>query len=301
VKVYRLYRIVDGDLVDELPQQLRKADHGPYSGVVGVLTHLGRAEEPAHPVGYSFEIQVSEGPRAQRIVMPMEAFIDVEDQRVSLPAPLCFIELKIVRAGLSRWESELGGENEAKMSHEPSVDLEPAPDIELDPARARGKALARARAAARAREKEREREAARAQALAKHRAFVDSFRRLWLFRDVIYVTETTPRPSEIEEVVLQIKSLHYQRDDALRRLREQVANFEAAETYATRGVIRRPLADDVKLLVWTRDGGACVRCGARTGLHFDHIIPLAKGGSDSAENIQILCQTCNLAKSDRIA
>jgi len=71
----------------------------------------------------------------------------------------------------------------------------------------------------------------------------------------MYVAESPPRPSKLEELVLQIKSMHYQRDDALRRLREQVANFEA-ESHLARGVVRRPLADDVKLLVWTRDGGA---------------------------------------------
>ena len=52
---------------------------------------------------------------------------------------------------------------------------------------------------------------------------------LWLYRDMLYVTERDPRPSETEEIVLRIKSLHFQRDEALKRLKEQVANFEAIE------------------------------------------------------------------------
>jgi len=36
-------------------------------------------------------------------------------------------------------------------------------------------------------------------------------------------------------------------------------------------------------------------------LHFDHIIPVAKGGGNTKKNIQILCQTCNLKKADHIA
>ena len=67
------------------------------------------------------------------------------------------------------------------------------------------------------------------------------------------------------------------------------------------GVQRTPISEPVKLLVWTRDEGKCVRCGSSENLHFDHIIPVAKGGGNSENNIQILCEHCNLQKSDRIA
>jgi 5-methylcytosine-specific restriction endonuclease McrA len=35
-------------------------------------------------------------------------------------------------------------------------------------------------------------------------------------------------------------------------------------------------------------------------LEFDHVIPHAKGGSNTDNNIQLLCRGCNLKKSDRI-
>lgn len=123
---------------------------------------------------------------------------------------------------------------------------------------------------------------------------------LWLYRDALYVTERPPRPSEVEEVILRIKALHARADEALRRLREEVANFDAIAEFAEADSARRPIPDDVKLVVWARDKGRCVRCGGATELHFDHIIPLAKGGGDQAENIQILCRICNLSKSDRL-
>lgn len=123
---------------------------------------------------------------------------------------------------------------------------------------------------------------------------------LWLYRDTFYITERAPRPSEIDEVILRIKALHFQQDEGLKRLKEQVANFEAVEDVLRAGTTRKAIPDDVKLLVWTRDKGVCARCGASKELHFDHIIPLSRGGSDEPENIQILCRTCNLTKSDRI-
>jgi hypothetical protein len=57
----------------------------------------------------------------------------------------------------------------------------------------------------------------------------------------------------------------------------------------------------VKLEVWKRDQGRCMKCGTTTGLHFDHIIPYSKGGSSKdPANIQILCGKHNLAKRDNI-
>ena len=63
----------------------------------------------------------------------------------------------------------------------------------------------------------------------------------------------------------------------------------------------RLIPSAVKLAVWKRDKGRCVRCGSSENLHFDHVIPYSKGGSSLvAENIQLLCAKHNLLKRDRI-
>jgi len=63
---------------------------------------------------------------------------------------------------------------------------------------------------------------------------------------------------------------------------------------------REPIPDDVKVYVWRRDSGRCVKCGSKENLEYDHIIPLSKGGSNTARNIQLLCETCNRAKGDSL-
>jgi hypothetical protein len=63
----------------------------------------------------------------------------------------------------------------------------------------------------------------------------------------------------------------------------------------------RLIPTSVKLEVWKRDKGKCIKCGSQDNLHFDHIIPYSKGGSSLvAENIQILCARHNIAKKDKI-
>lgn len=63
---------------------------------------------------------------------------------------------------------------------------------------------------------------------------------------------------------------------------------------------RESIPDDVKLFVWQRDGGRCVKCGSQEKLEFDHIIPISKGGSNTARNIQLLCEKCNRSKGAEI-
>lgn len=63
---------------------------------------------------------------------------------------------------------------------------------------------------------------------------------------------------------------------------------------------RKPIPSSVKKAVWKRDGGRCVNCGSDIDIEYDHIIPVAKGGSSTVQNIQILCQKCNRKKSASI-
>lgn len=56
--------------------------------------------------------------------------------------------------------------------------------------------------------------------------------------------------------------------------------------------------------VMQRDDFKCQICGASPAmqagvlLHADHIVPVAKGGQATMDNLQTLCQKCNLGKSD---
>jgi len=60
--------------------------------------------------------------------------------------------------------------------------------------------------------------------------------------------------------------------------------------------LREPIPTSVKKAVWKRDEGKCVICGSELELEYDHIIPVAKGGASTIQNIQILCKKCNRKK-----
>ena len=75
------------------------------------------------------------------------------------------------------------------------------------------------------------------------------------------------------------------------------------------GVLKRFTPPEwAKRAVFYRDRGRCVSCNCDlTGLvslqsddHFDHIIPLSQNGLNDVTNLQLLCATCNLQKSDAL-
>lgn len=67
---------------------------------------------------------------------------------------------------------------------------------------------------------------------------------------------------------------------------------------------RKSISPRQRYKVLTRDGFRCVLCGAAPKdsldiqLHVDHIVPVSKGGTNSLDNLRILCSECNLGKGD---
>lgn len=97
----------------------------------------------------------------------------------------------------------------------------------------------------------------------------------------------------------EVKLLLWERDQKKRRKVERLRK-ELLSDHAIEQARRERIPEDVRIFVWKRDGGRCAHCGSQETLEFDHIIPLAKGGSSTARNIQLLCETCNRRKSDSL-
>jgi 5-methylcytosine-specific restriction endonuclease McrA len=66
---------------------------------------------------------------------------------------------------------------------------------------------------------------------------------------------------------------------------------------------RRRIPMSVRLMVLQRDGFICRLCGEPVNgseLHFDHRLPLSRGGSNESDNLQVTHATCNLEKGARL-
>ena len=67
-------------------------------------------------------------------------------------------------------------------------------------------------------------------------------------------------------------------------------------------VERGKVSNKMRFAIYERDGYRCRMCGRRysQGLEIDHIIPIAKGGKSTYENLQTLCRSCNKKKGTDI-
>jgi len=55
----------------------------------------------------------------------------------------------------------------------------------------------------------------------------------------------------------------------------------------------RHISKPVRRFVYQRDCHKCVGCGSAQNLNIDHIVPFARGGLSVAENLRLLCFSCN--------
>lgn len=66
--------------------------------------------------------------------------------------------------------------------------------------------------------------------------------------------------------------------------------------------VRGKLSRGIRKRLFFEQNGKCVYCMVDIGLspHLDHIVPLAKGGSHTDDNVQLLCKSCNLSKGAKM-
>ncbi|OKI16598.1 hypothetical protein A6A07_11360 [Streptomyces sp. CB03911] len=94
------------------------------------------------------------------------------------------------------------------------------------------------------------------------------------------------------------------------RRRRELAEAQAAmqERAARQGakvalrggqVNRKTIPAATRAAVRDRDGHRCVSCGAVDDLTLDHIYPWSLGGSDTVDNLRVLCRPCNSRKGDQ--
>jgi hypothetical protein len=111
---------------------------------------------------------------------------------------------------------------------------------------------------------------------------------IWSYNGVFYLTDSW-REQDSHRTVFKFRLISVEGED------------DDEQPVQLSPIPRRIIPTEVKLEVWKRDGGRCIRCGATNELHFDHDLPFSKGGSSiTAQNVQLLCARHNLEKHDQI-
>lgn len=116
---------------------------------------------------------------------------------------------------------------------------------------------------------------------------------VWVFRRKCFLVEGANFVPP-DEIASRIKHAAYREEKALEKIQKEVAAFENFERLPS--ARRERIPESVRLFVWQRDCGRCVKCESSERLEFDHIIPVAEGGSSTERNVQLLCERCNRTK-----
>lgn len=117
-----------------------------------------------------------------------------------------------------------------------------------------------------------------------------SGRNYWQFQDRFFWENEGLNASQVYALVISKQ----QRERA--RIERAEAMMAMGWTPQLQENRRDTIPDDVKQFVFTRDGGRCRHCSSQASLQYDHIIPVAMGGSSEPENLQLLCAPCNRRK-----
>ena len=110
----------------------------------------------------------------------------------------------------------------------------------------------------------------------------------WLGGEELYWADQGLGAADVEVLLWDRRRRQEARLSRLHKIRDREQRVEAAR--------RQRIPEEARNFVWHRDEGRCVGCGSTEDLQFDHVIPLARGGGNAVDNLQILCGSCNREK-----
>jgi hypothetical protein len=114
----------------------------------------------------------------------------------------------------------------------------------------------------------------------------------WVFKGNVYRVEDMLSDDEVQLLILDEYQQQQERIERLKRTHGGEGNGENRD--------RIRITEHVRIEVWRRDAGRCVVCGSQEALEYDHIIPVSKGGSNTARNVELLCERHNRSKGANI-
>ncbi len=117
----------------------------------------------------------------------------------------------------------------------------------------------------------------------------------WIFKGNVYEITGDYTDEQIRLLILEAFDKEREYFEKLKSKYDS-GNAQSPDAYS-----RLRIPESVRIEVWRRDGGKCARCGSREKLEYDHIVPISRGGSNTARNIELLCEKHNRSKSNNVA
>jgi len=127
----------------------------------------------------------------------------------------------------------------------------------------------------------------------------ESWPNVWIYKHMALRVDGDDPDYTPEEILVRIEHGLLKRKQRHERMKAEVAALKNLDE-SVPAAKRERIPEAVQIFVWRRDQGRCVQCGSREKLEFDHIIPVAEGGSNTERNVQLLCESCNRSKGKRV-
>ena len=104
-----------------------------------------------------------------------------------------------------------------------------------------------------------------------------------------------------QEATAMLKRAHKKLNGFIMIPLENSPLVSAEEPEGKNGISRKGFSAEIRNDVYERTQGKCALCGKFVRFDqftIDHIIPLAKGGTNERNNLQCTCKRCNAMKQD---